>query len=96
MGFSTKSGTILLSFASYVCAAYYGGIVAGPFQDPTTDSVFCPPGTVVGAGVVWCCPTGTVFDASTADGALCCPTCKLALLSRTRSFRSRAPILILT
>jgi hypothetical protein len=84
MVFSTKSSTILLSFASYACAAYYGGIVAGPFQDPTTDSVYCPPGTVVGSGVVWCCPTGTVFDASTDAGALCCPTCKLTLLSRTR------------
>ena len=80
---SAKSSTILLSFASYAYAAYYGGIVAGPFQDPTTDSVFCPPGTVVGALVVWCCPTGTVFDGTTDAGALCCPTGTWPL-SRTR------------
>jgi hypothetical protein len=73
---SSAKFVVSLLFAGTAYGAYYGGIIVGPFEDPTTDNLYCPPGTEMGFNVMWCCPTGTTFINTDDAGALCCPTCE--------------------
>ena len=67
--------TALLLCAGHAYASYFGGIGVGPFRD-SSDSAYCPPGTLMEQTAAFCCPIGTQQDTLQDSNVLCYPSCE--------------------